>query len=329
MYTSDSYPSQSDRHHIALLLDVARRYYVAGESQADIASAISFSRPTVSRLLTEARQRGIVQLKISHPLERLASLEAQLTEAFGLKSARVADASSDVNTASEVVRCAASLLVESCNEDSLITVSNGSAVAATVSAVPQMHWPRSRVVQMIGSLGQENPMTDSPEVCRRLAWQLGGAFHALSVPLVLSSSAIAASMRQEAQIAATLALGGRAEVALVGVGTVQVGRSGHIFDAYETPETVAALVKAGAVAHICGHHISRDGEHIATPICKRTISIDPERMRQIPLVIGVAWGSQKVQALRAVMRGGFISALVTDKQTAEQLLMSPPVKTPQ
>jgi len=137
---------------------------------------------------------------------------------------------------------------------------------------------------------------------------------------VLSSASIAAQMREEEQIAATLALGGRADVALVGVGAMHVGRSGHIFDSYETPELAEALTKAGAVGHICGHHVAADGTHIVTPLCRRTISVDPERMKTIPLVIGVAWGPEKVDALRAVMRGHLISALVTDQFTAERLL---------
>ncbi|MDR1266267.1 MAG: hypothetical protein LBK42_12115 [Propionibacteriaceae bacterium] len=320
MYTSPP-ASAVDRAHVGLLLEVARRYWEAGQSQAEIAAAVGFSRPSVSRLLAEARRRGVVSITIGHPLERLARTEARLKQRYGLKQVRVADATTSPD---EVFRCAAALLAEACADDSLIVVSNGRAVAGTVAAMPQLRRPRAKVVQMIGALGRDNPLTDSPEVCRSLAERLDGSFHALAVPLVLSSPEIAAQMRREDQIAATLALGGRADIALVGVGAVQVGHSGHIFDSYETPADARALARAGAVAHICGHHVTGAGEHMRTPICARTLSIEPERLRRVPLSIGVAHGLDKVEAIKAVIAGRFISALVTDRFTAESLLGGAP-----
>jgi len=318
MYLEDPFYSGSyEREHIELLLNIARKYYLEGESQAEIAETVNFSRPSVSRLLTEARRRGIVQIQVGHPLERLTQLESELSRSFGLAKVRVADSTYDQG---EVARCAAALLVESCREDSLITVSNGQALAATVNAVPQMHWAKSRVVQMIGSVGFHNRMVDSSEVCRRLAARLGGSFFELPVPFVLSNSSIAAQMRTEEQIASTLALGGAADVALVDVGAVHHTYPSHAIDAYPSPTLVLEMAKTGAVAHIGGHYVSETGDHLSTSVCERAISVDLERIKKIPLVIAVAWGPEKVAAIRAVMRGRFISALVTDKMTAEKLL---------
>ena len=317
MYTEDSLHLNShEREHIELLLNVARKYYLEGESQAEIADSVNFSRPSVSRLLTEARRRGIVQIQISHPLERLTRLEARLADHFGLEKARVADSPF---AAGEIVRCAATLLVESCREDSLITVSNGRVVAAIANAVPRMGWINSRVVQMTGSLsGHQNRQADSSEVCRRLAARLGGSFHELPVPFVLSSSVIAAQMRSEEPIAATLELGAAADVALVEVGAVR--EDALAADTYPSPDLVLEMAKTGAVAHIVGHYVSEDGNHLSTPLCERAITVDLEQMKKIPLVIAVAWGHEKIPAIKAVMKGGFISALVTDRSTAERLL---------
>jgi len=317
MDTEDTLHTGShEREHIELLLNIARQYYLKGESQAKIADAVNFSRPSISRLLTEARRRGIVQIQISHPLERLTTLEKELADAFGLTKVRVADSAHDVG---EVLRCAASLLVESCAEDSLITVSNGPTVAATVNAVPRMHWAKSQVIQMVGSLGHHHRMADSSEVCRRLAHRLGGSFRELPVPFFLSSSTIAAQMRAEEPIAATLALGSDADVALVEVGAVHMNMN-QISDTYPNPDLVYEMAQTGAVAHIVGHYVSREGDHLSTPLCERAVTIGLEQIKAIPLVIAVAWGLEKIQALKAVMRGGFISALVTDRFTAEELL---------
>ncbi len=312
--------TSDDREHAGLLLDVARLYYKDGLSQAEIAERISFSRATVSRLLTQARERGFVKISISHPLERVLGLERALVNRFGLKLARVADAVEPSAAPREVARSAADLVIEHSPPDVVLTLSNGLAVTATVDAMPPLVWPRSRIVQMIGSVGLSDLLLDSPETCRRMARKLGGSVHPLPAPLVVHDAATAEALRRDNQIATTLELAARADVALLGVGAVTGGHSGSIFRDYEDHSIAAAAQRAGAVAHICGHHISASGEHVSIDPCARTIAMAPERLRGIPLVVCVAHGSDKVAPLLAIMRGGFISAVATDVPTALALL---------
>lgn len=308
------------REQTALLLEVARLYYGDELSQAEIAAKVQFSRATVSRMLSEARRRGIVQIRISHPLERVLNIERTLTRRFGLKQARVADTTETSAVQGEVARCAADLVIENSAEDVVLSVSNGLAVTATVDAMPQLAWPRSRAVQMIGSVGESDRLLDSPETTRRMARKLGGNFHPLPAPLVVSDVAVAQALRRDNQISTTLELGARADVALVGIGATSDGHSGMILQSYESPDMVRDILSSGSVAHICGHHIAESGEHVRTDLCDRTIAVDIERLRDIPLVVGVAWGEAKVTALLAAIRGGFVSALVTDRATANHLL---------
>lgn len=315
--------TSTSREHTALLLDVARRYYMDDQSQAEIAAEVNFSRATVSRLLSEARRRGVVQIRVSHPLERVVGIERALSRAFDLKHVRVADPADATASHAEVGQCAADLLIECSSENVVLSVSNGMAVTATVDAMPQLVWPRSRAVQMIGSVGESHQILDSPETCRRMARRLGGSFSPLPAPLVVASAAVAHALRSDNQIATTLELGARADIALVGVGAVSDGHSGLILRPYEDPVLAEDIVRRGGVAHICGHHITASGEHLKTDLCERTIAVDIERLREIPLVIGVAWGEPKVAALLAALRGRFLSALVTDRVTAIRLLESP------
>ncbi|MBT1166752.1 sugar-binding transcriptional regulator [Bifidobacterium simiarum] len=321
MFNDDtSLATSSSRRHIDLILKVARDYYLDNMTQAEIARDIGYSRPTVSRLLKESRELGVVHITIGHALERMRVLEDRLRKRYGLRYARVAEVAPGEDPKQIVPRYAAALFAETCAPDSLITVSNGGAVAATVREVPVCDWPKANVAQMIGTLSPENTMTDSPDICRMLAQRIGGTFTTLPVPMILSNPELADAMRREPQIATALALGGGADVAIVGVGAVTKVRSGHIFDAYIDQRKAAELLEHGVVGHICGHHIDRDGNHVRTELCRRTISIDIERLKRIPLVIGVAWGPLKVPAIRACLVGGLISAMVTDQATAEALL---------
>ena len=141
-------------------------YYTDNLTQAQIAAQIGYSRPTISRLLSESRDRGMARIEIGHPLERLMQLEDALVRRYGLKCARVAQVNPGQDPSTIVPRYAAALLTEKSSPDSLITVSNGRAVAATVREVAIQDWPKSNVAQMVGALSPSNPMTDSPDICR-------------------------------------------------------------------------------------------------------------------------------------------------------------------
>ncbi len=309
------------RNRASLLLEVARMYWDEGLGQTEIARRTGYSRPTISRMLAEARRVGVVTVTVAHPIERLMALEKRLVDAFGLKTARVSEATpgngSDIGP--DVARTAADLLLESCGPHSVIAVSNGRAVAAVVHHTPERSWPSSTAVAMLGSVGESFNTEDGPDVCRNLSLRLGGRFRSLTVPLVFDSLTLARAVREEDQVATTLELAARSDIALTGVGTVGTSVS-PLLRRWMTPEVVRECRKRNVVAHVCGHHLDASGRHVHTALCDRTLCLDPERLREIPLVVGVAAGPDKIVAIRAALRGGYLSALVTDEATARAVL---------
>lgn len=221
------------RQHIEELIRVSQMYYDEGLNQSQIAGEVGYSRSSVSRMLTEARETGIVQITIGHPLQRLQSLEENLRNKYGLKTVRVAYSYDDSIASMLVPQCAAQLLVENLKPDSLIVTSTGTPMAATIRALPPLDYPRAHVTQMLGSLSSTNSLTDSPEICRMMAERLGCAYSLLPAPLIMGSAEVAQAVRSEKLIAMTLALGNRADIAIVGVGAIRQGHSGRIFHSFE------------------------------------------------------------------------------------------------
>lgn len=324
-----------DRARATLLLHVARLYWQEGLSQDDIAARTRYSRATVSRMLAEARKVGIVTVTVAHPVERLMNLEKQLISAFGLSQARVAE---DVESPTEpaapeaeptsggvsraLARAAGELLVANCGPRSVVAVSNGQAVGAVAHELPERTWSASTTVAMLGSAGDVLGNEDGPDICRNIALRLGGHVRTLPVPLVFDSARIAQAVRDEDQILATLELAARSDVALTGIGAVGPQGQGvsPLLRRWMTPAVVRECRERGAVAHVVGHHLDARGRHVRTSICERTLCLDPARLREIPLVIGVAAGSHKAAAILAALRGGYLSALVTDETTAQAVL---------
>ena len=59
-------------------------YYVAGNTQDQIATKLGVSRQSAQRLVSRAVSEGLVKVRIDHPIGRCMDLSARLKERFGL-----------------------------------------------------------------------------------------------------------------------------------------------------------------------------------------------------------------------------------------------------
>ena len=309
----------TDREHIQTLLTVARRYWLEQATQAEIAAEIGYSRSMVSRLLDEARRRGIITFTVQHPLERAIELEDALTRTFGLTCARVA-MSNDNATADEVARMAADLVTTYMHPDSVIALSNGRGVASVVHAMTPIRRPGATVVQAIGGTAKGNLLLDSPELCRQLAERIGCAYRVMPAPVLVSNPQAAAALKAEESVGMTIAMASHADILVTGVGTVGMHSVAPIFDHVMSERAHTELLSRGAVGHICGHHVDTRGRHIDADFCQGLMAVPLDRIPSITHVIVSAFGSEKVPALTAILRGKWVTDLVTDIATARAAL---------
>ena len=313
--------NRSERDNVQELLKVARLYYEERRTQAEIATLVGFSRPTVSRLLAKALERGIVQIRIAHPLERILSIEGALKKKLDLSLIRVTE-SDTADSIDAIGRVAADLLGEILVDGQVLAVGNGRSIAATARNIPELTLPRTTVVQLLGSLPGGLPAwgRDSPTLCHQIADRLGTTSARMPIPLFVDDPALVEPLLREERVSTTLALAARADVAVVGVAGIHAHDEGNVLTDYMTPEIAAAIRDGGVVGHILDQHYDLHGRHVRTPLSFRTLALSLESLRGIPLVLAVCSGGEKVDAIIAGVRGGIIDALVTDEYTANLLL---------
>ena len=311
----------SRRADVEILLRVSRMYYEQGLMQSEIAARIGYSRPHVSRLLAQARERGIVRVSISHPLERILAIEADLRRRLPIASIRVAEVP-DSDTMGAIGRAAAELLADTLLDGQVLAVGNGRSIAAVARHLQPLTRVNCTVVQLLGSIPGGLPEwgRDAPTVCSRIAERLGAKMSRMSMPLIVDNPALLPSLMREEQVATTLSLGARADMAMVGVAGIEARGPGNILAEYLTPDVVQAIQRGSAVGHILDHHYDMKGDHVVTPLSRRTLALPLEDLKRIPTVVGVAAGAEKADAIIGAVRGRIISSLVTDYETAAVIL---------
>ncbi len=310
-----------DGESLERLAQVAELYYDQGLTQAAIADRLGYSRSMISRLLTAAREQGVVEVRIHHPLSRQMDLEQQLRHAFGLLEARVlARGNLEYPDLLRRLGVLAARLVEDLVADHMtLGVSWGTALAEMVGA---LRWqPRSvYVVQMIGSLGASAPEIDGPELARRLARNFGGRYATLPAPLIVDSEVTRTNLCDERRIQRVLDDAADASLALVGIGTVDPTLSSLVRAGYLEPRQLDELVAVGAVGDVCAIHFDQVGRLVHTPLTRRVVGIDYDHLVRIPRRLGIAGDLPKAPAILGAVRSGLINILVTDDAVAATLL---------
>ncbi|PJF47516.1 MAG: sugar-binding transcriptional regulator [Chloroflexi bacterium] len=316
-------PSINDER-LEMLAHIAEMYFIRGLNQAEIAAQTNYSRSMISRLLTEAQMRGLVEIRVHHPLRRAAALEQALRAHFTLKHVCVIDTPAGL-TESEALRrigaMAAHLLAELVQDDMTVGVSWGNALLAVTDALRPLPRRRVHVVQMIGSLGTRLPELDGADLVRRIARAFSATYATLPAPLLTSDEQTRDGLMRDKRIREVFAYVRRAQLALVGIGSVQPEHSALVRAGFLKPRQALEMQRrAGAVGDVCAIPFDVQGRILDLPITRRVMSVNAATLMRLPVRLGVACGEPKTLPILGALRSRLINALVTDAPTAAAAL---------
>lgn len=308
---------------LELLATVADLYYIDQCSQAEIAERLGYSRSAVSRLLAEAHERQLVEIRINYPLQREARLEHALRDTFGLEAVYVSQRGnlSYDRMLLQVGRLAARHLEDYLEESSIIGLSWGTAVYEVVSALTPRRYRGIEVVQMIGGLGSGDQQIDGPGVAIRLAERLGGRYYTLNVPHIAVDEQTRNALLSQRSTHDTLQLALRADLAVVGIGSVDPTRSSFLRTGYLTAAELDSIRKTGAVGDICGTHFDAEGHILDIDVNRRIVGVNLQELIDGPCrIVAVSGGRVKARAIAGALRGHLVDILITDSSAAEEIL---------
>jgi DNA-binding transcriptional regulator LsrR (DeoR family) len=193
-----------------LLVEVARRFYLIGETQVEIARDLGLDPSTVSRYLKRARDEGVVRVEIRPPMRRNVDLGRQLADGFGLSRVIVA-AADEEGEMSRLASVAADYVGTVLRTGMRIGLGWGTTLSATVGCMEPGAVSDLVITQLAGGLSDPVPGIQGHELARHLASLYPGSLvHYLHAPSIVDSPAIRDAMLSDSSVQAALALAVRA-----------------------------------------------------------------------------------------------------------------------
>lgn len=311
---------------LATLVRVSRLYYELGETQARVADLVGVTRAQVSRLLKEARNQGIVEIRIVDATEQASPAAEELRTRFALRSVHLApnvqgpqgttgptSAEGPADLARRRVgRLAAQVLVSAVRDGQIVGIGDGAAVSATADALDPLPTPiGATIVPLCGGFWRS---TSGREPFRRVADAFGSTVRGLLAPGLLDDETTRDALRAHAGIREVLDLWDGLEVALFGIG----GPSWS--EAAVGSETLREIEAGKAIGEVLIAPFDMEGRFVADGLRARTIAFDARTLSGVPTTIGVAEGAAKVVPILGALRAGIVNTLVTDVRTAEAVV---------
>lgn len=304
----------ADEQDVQLKAELASEHFLKGRSKVEIASARGISRFQVARLLDQARNEGIVQIRVVNPLDA-GSERGELARRLGISSVTVVAQRSGESLGTALARQAASILQDKLHDGARL----GVAWSRTLMNLPEhlTSLPIVDVVQLVGPLSAPGTSTAaSTGLIHALGSLAGGQVWPLPTPLVVDNEEVAASLRAMDEVRAALEAADDLDLAVISIGGWGEGAS-TLWGRFSEQEQRRA-VASGVVAECSGILVTRDGRVASSGLQGRVIGVKPEQLRAAR-VLALAPAQRHPGAVIAAARAGIVDDLVLSGELAAQV----------
>jgi len=243
-----------------------------------------------------------------------ADLEQKLQDMFGLQYVTVVSGNADESelTKKEMGLATSRLLKQSIRSNDVVAITGGTTTAHVAkyitlpSAVKNVTFVPAR-----GGLG-ESVDYQANTIASTMAKRTSCQYRLLHVPDHISAEAYE-SMMQEPTIKEIVEVIRSARIVVHGIGDAKVMARRRKTELKE----IEAMLEEGALAESFGFYFNRQGELVHK---MKTVGMRLEDIAKTEMLIAVAGGESKAEAIAAIMRTGYDHALVTDEGAARAII---------
>jgi DNA-binding transcriptional regulator LsrR (DeoR family) len=297
-------------------------YYIAGNTQDEIARKLGVSRQTAQRFVSLAVTERLIKVRFDHPLGRCLELSEKLRATYGLALCEVVPTDPTSNSDTLGIAEAAAAEMEKylvSQHPVIVALGTGRTLRAVAEQVSPMDCPQHKVVSLVGNIAPDGSASVF-DIASRIGDRVGAPHYPMPLPVIATTIHEKALLLAQKSLRNVVDLATQADVTFVGIGTVDE-QAALSRDGFVKPDEIRALVRAGAVGEITGWSFDAQGRLIDGLVNDRVLSVPLEVPAQ-RRVIGVAMAKGRFRAIKGALAGKIINGLITNEAMAELLLKS-------
>jgi central glycolytic genes regulator len=247
-------------------------------------------------------------------LFNIQTLSEKLKERFGLEEVIIVlgDSFRSEFTHQDLGRAAAEYLRKKLYQGCILAVTGGTTLAQVANSMREgLNMNHVCVVPARGGLGEKVEL-QAGNIAAKIARSIGGQYRLLHIPDNIEEST-AAALKKDIHISEVIKTIKSANILVHGIGPAMEMAQRRGLGAAE----MDYLAQHDAKGEALRHYYDRQGQIIyEIP----GIGLERSDLQNIQLVVAVAGGSNKAQAIKAVLNNGQEKVLITDEGAAQQII---------
>lgn len=300
-------------------------YYEDNWGQNQIAEYLGISKSSVSRMLKQGRELGIVEIKVHHVNQYMYDdLERELIRRFHLRDVIVAESSpldSKEERITKLNERAADYLNRLLKDGDCVGVSVGSTLRNIAHTNVECVKRDCTFVPIVGGLGTEE--IQSGQVAEAFARKFGGRSVPFFSPAIFSNEHLMREFLQEESVSYIFDYFRKLNTVISGISQMSSGNLSHLTIqrlGFVTDELANEYASQGAVGNLVLRFFDREGNTEAFEAFNRRVAaISMEQYRKTANRILITGGAGKREIIEACIKGGYVNILIIDVDCAREL----------
>ncbi|MFT4156596.1 MAG: sugar-binding domain-containing protein [Microbacterium sp.] len=309
---------------VVAALTAAQLYYMQDKTMELIAQELGTSRSTVSRLLSFARESGLVDIRINSPLEQLGILEQRIRDRHHV-SAHVVPMPEIINEVERLERVALTagrLLSQFVDSNMIIGVAWGSTISAVSRALTQKPTHNTTFVQLNGAGNtQTSGVEYSSDILQRFGEAFGAQVQQFPVPTFFDDPNTRDAMWRERSTRRVLDLQAKMDIAVFSLGSPAAEVPSRVYvGGYLSRDDYRSLREDHAIGDVATVFFRADGSWRDIRLNARATGPGLDKLRRAPRRVCIVAGIPKLVSLRAAIAAELVTDVVLDEGLARRLL---------
>ncbi len=296
-------------------------YYIAGNTQDEIARKLGVSRQTAQRLVSLSVTEKLIKVRLDHPLANCMELSERLKETFGLHSAEVVPADPESKSETLGIAEAAAAELERHLESQhpvIAAFGTGRTLRTMAEQLAPMDCPQHKIVSLVGNIAPDGSASIF-DIASRVGDRVRAPYYPMPLPVMAATVNERIMMTQQKAARLIADLAEQADVTIVGIGAIDQNAA-LLRDGFVKSEEIRSLMRAGAVGEIIGWCYNDEGTLIEGLTNDRVLSV-PLQFPVKRKVIALCMSMERLRAVKGALRGKLINALITNERMASALLV--------
>lgn len=295
-------------------------YYVGKNTQDEIAKKLDISRQSVQRLVALAVSEGLIKVRLQHPITRCMELAEQLKAAFNLIDCHITPSDpTDSASTYGLAQCAATILERylKSEQPKILAFGTGRALKACIEELPSMVCSQHKIVSLVGNMMQDGSASNF-DIVVNMANRIKAKHYPMPLPVFAQSAQEKTLLHGLSPVKSIFSLVEKADATFVGIGHI-TANSPLLIDGFINKEELILQQNEGAKGEIVSWLYDQNGTLLNNTLTQRVTSAALS-VNSLKPIYGIAAGPNKVDAIHGALKGQLINALITNEDTAENII---------